>query len=356
MNKNDRNYYIDFLKFIFSVIIVFYHSWVFSGTYGNGIFNNGYFAVDFYFIVTGYLLMNTINKEKSTRDSLGISTFKFIKNKFKRIIPYVILSFILGYIFIYGKSGLNLSILLSNSTIAEFFQIGIFGFGLNINSACWYISTMFFVLLIFYPIAKKNKENFTYLIIPIFILFTLVFINFNNININDPLGIKYLFINGFYKGIIFTSLGVICYEISQYLKNIKTSNKQKWTFTIIETLIYLILIYNMNNLKIGSILVAILFTFNIAVTFSNQSYMGSLFKSKKWQELGKFGFIIFLNNCAVRTFLLNKNYGFSYYKMLIIYFSIVIIISFLSYILIEIVLKKRYSIKKHIKTPTKYRS
>lgn len=62
--ETNYNYIIDALKFVFSFIIVIYHSWCFSGTWGNGYFQYGFLAVDFYFIVTGYLMMNSINKKK----------------------------------------------------------------------------------------------------------------------------------------------------------------------------------------------------------------------------------------------------------------------------------------------------
>jgi peptidoglycan/LPS O-acetylase OafA/YrhL len=72
------NYFIDLLKFIFSVIIVFYHSWIFTGEYGAGFFNHGYLAVDFYFIVTGYLMMQSIAKEKDGNQKISnIDRFEF---------------------------------------------------------------------------------------------------------------------------------------------------------------------------------------------------------------------------------------------------------------------------------------
>ena len=86
--------------------------------------------------------------------------------------------------------------------------------------------------------------------------------------------------------LIFIPLGAICYEISNYIRN-----------------------FNL------SIVIAILFTINIAITFSNQSYIDQIFKSNVWQKLGQFGFIMFLNNCAIRKVLLNRNYGLSYKKI-----------------------------------------
>ena len=58
MKKEGQNYFIDFLRFVFSVGILLYHSWSFTGEFGKGLFNAGYLGVDFFFIVTGYLMIN----------------------------------------------------------------------------------------------------------------------------------------------------------------------------------------------------------------------------------------------------------------------------------------------------------
>lgn len=163
MEKNDQNYCIDFLKFIFSVIIVLYHSWTFTGVYGNGYFNRGYCVVDFYFIVTGYLLMNTISKKykKYKDEDIGKLSVKYIYNKVKNIFPYIFLAFIFGLLFTYGKS-LNLNILFSDSIILEIFQLSFLGKGITVNIATWYISAMLIILFISFPLILKFKNNYLF--------------------------------------------------------------------------------------------------------------------------------------------------------------------------------------------------
>ena len=116
IKKNTENYYIDFLRFIFSFIILFYHSWLFTGNFGNGLFNAGYYGVDFYFIVTGYLMMNSISKKKEGKDTLK-STFQYIYNKFKRLFLSLILCFLIRIIFTYGRKCLDIILVLLNIII-----------------------------------------------------------------------------------------------------------------------------------------------------------------------------------------------------------------------------------------------
>lgn len=334
-SEQNRSYYIDFLKFIFSFIIVVYHSHVFSSGFGHGIFNHGYYAVDFYFIVTGYLMMNSIYKEKEPKESIGEQTFTFIKNKIKKLLPNLIFSFIIGYILIYKDTLSTISRLFSDFILSEFLQLSILDYPMSINTSWWYISSMIIVLMLLYPFAKKKKD-FSYLICPIIIVFSIAYIRNNNISVNDPIASVGIFKNGFYKALIFIPLGAICYEFSNYVRNLNLNQNKRILISIFETLSYMFLIYNMHFLKVGSIFIAVLFTINIAITFSNQSYIAQIFKSNVWQKLGQFGFIMFLNNCAIRKVLLTKNYGLSYKKMLLVFVIIVITISLIQYIMVEI--------------------
>lgn len=93
-----ENYFIDFLRFIFSIIILLYHSWSFAGEYGNGIFNSGMFAVDFYFIVTGYLMINSMYKRERNTNILK-DNLDYIFKKWKSLFPSLLRKLWILYFF-----------------------------------------------------------------------------------------------------------------------------------------------------------------------------------------------------------------------------------------------------------------
>jgi len=347
MNKsnNKRNYYVDFLKLIFSIIIVYYHSWMFNGNYSY--FERGFYAVDFYFIITGFLFIKSLEKiyNKKTKEPIGLLNIKFIFKKIKDILPSIIFVFIIGYFLVFRRSSFDYNVIFSNNIITEFLSLGFLGNGMAINSACWYVSVMVVVLFILFPIVYKYKKNFNYLISPLIIFFSIGICNYFNIYINSPLERGYIFINGFYKGLIFINLGVISYELCCYLKNIDLTKKIRIIGTVFETLIYIFLIINMHYSVAGSYVSAILFTFNIALTFSNISYTADLFNSERYQKMGKFGFCLYLSNIPVRTFIMAK-FAYSYGRMLLVYWILVLIISSLSYFFSQFVIKKIS--KKHL--------
>lgn len=346
-NSNKRNYYIDFLKLVFSIIIVYYHSWIFIEDSYNSYFGRGFYAVDFYFIVTGFLFIKSLEKiyNKKTKDPIGLLDIKFVFNKIKGILPNIIFVFIIGYFLVFRRSSFDHSIVFADSIITEFLSLGFLGKGMAINSACWYVSVMIVVLFILFPIVYKYKKNFNYLICPLIIFFTIGICGYNDIYINNPLGRSYMFIDGFYKGLIFINLGVLSYELCCYLKKIKLNKQIRIFMTIIETLIYIFLILNMHYIVAGSYVTAILFTLNIALTFSNISYTSELFNSEIYQKMGKFGFCLYLSNIPVRTFV-NEKFPSGYGKMLLIYWMIVLIISISSYIFSEFIMKKLKESKK----------
>lgn len=346
MELNKQNYYIDFLKFVFSLIIVFFHTWIFNGVFHTGYFNRGYYAVDFYFIVTGYLLFDSVYRKywkKNIKDSeLGKNTFKFVFSKIKGLLPYIGLSFILGFIFTY-LCGLiknfNFSSFLSNNVIAEVLQLSFLEGNYSINTPIWYISVMIVVLFITFPLLVKYKDNYIYFIgIPI-VLFSIGLTNYLGININAPTEAKFIFINGFYKGLIFINLGVISYVLSRWIEKLKITKNYKIILTIFETLGYIFLILAMHYHLCDSYLYGIGFTILVALTFSNQTLVSGLFKSSNWKKLGKFGFVLYLNNYYFINFI-KSYYHYSYRNLVIIYLIHVLVVSILSYILIDIILPK----------------
>ena len=343
MGSNQENYFIDFLRFIFSLCILFYHSWVFSGTYGNGILNNGYLAVDFYFIVTGYLMINSIYNHKKKKVSVLKESFNFIYKKIKKLFPSLLVSFLVGIVFVYGKSIIfQPKLLLSNKFLPELFQLGIFGYELSINSSWWYISAMLFVMALLYPFAIKYNEYYCKYIAPLIIVLTLGIVNMCKININNPVEISFFLRNGFYKALIFIPLGNISYNITNLLKRKKFQKNKIIFLSILEIILYIVLVLNMHYLVIDTFTYAILLMLNICLTFSNVTFATKIFKHTFWKKLGDYGFYIFLCNISIRTYMLRKyvNFGLSYKQLLFRFLIITCLISLMIYIIVEIIYKK----------------
>ncbi len=89
LTHNKRNGEIDFLRFLFASIILLHHSslvlcdeiWLFLG---------GSLAVEFFFLVSGYLLMASVvkaNQKTKPSTMLGTETSDLLLRKIQSIIP-----------------------------------------------------------------------------------------------------------------------------------------------------------------------------------------------------------------------------------------------------------------------------
>lgn len=334
---NGQNYFIDFLKFIASLIIVLYHSWVFSPN-NDSHFIFGYLVVDFYFIVCGYLMMKSLNKRND-------ETYVFMEKRIKRLLPAIIVCFIVSYIFTFGRNAFTLSAIFSNQVWGDLFLLKTYGYGGAISVAWWYLSAMLFTLALLYPLARKYKKTYTHYIAPLIIVVTLALVSSFNISFEFHPAVTLVFCNGFFKAVIYMALGSMAYDVSGYISKKKIKNKTKLLLTIYEFLIYILLFTNTYTSFMGLIPFAILFTLNVCITFSNITYSKNIFKHKIWNKLATYGFYLYLVHGAVRTYFMRHN-TYKYNSMLLKYFVVSLIVTAFVYFILEYIYPKIKNKKK----------
>ena len=82
--KSARNGEIDVLRFVFSIIIVLHH---FDQTFPIGMMKDGYIAVEFFFMVTGFLMVHSLHKlepQPKGASEIADATWRFVFRKIKR--------------------------------------------------------------------------------------------------------------------------------------------------------------------------------------------------------------------------------------------------------------------------------
>ena len=346
-----RNYEIDFWKFVFSICIVIYHARQFQYIGDPVIFAYGNLLVDFFFVVSGYLMIAKISDKKKSQN-IGKDTWKFIISKLKPIYPYILLSFIFGLTL--KMIFLTYDISYYYNSFFEVLQLQMFGI-LNsrqiyqtVNGASWYISAMLFVFLIIYPIALKYKKTFTPLIAPISIFVLCFYINFNNIDIFDPLAVTKFLPNGLFRAFLSINIGCVTYELALLMRKIKFNNFSKKLFTVLEFIMVIIIFRFIQYGLMGftNLIIPFIFGIFVLIIFSNISYINRLFYSKKWQLFSKFGFVMYLNNVYIRD-ILKMSEIVSYKYNLIGLISFCIIISIISLLIVDLL--NKFIDKKKIK-------
>lgn len=91
-----RNFALDFLKFVFAVLIVLFHSNRFSNSVDERIIINGSKGVEFFFIVSGCMLAMSAEKREAG-PSLGKDTWQFLKHKFMGLMPNYYIAWIFSF-------------------------------------------------------------------------------------------------------------------------------------------------------------------------------------------------------------------------------------------------------------------
>lgn len=133
-----KNSLIELFRFLFALWVLYYHSFV---PYKGEMFGQGYLAVEFFFVLSGFFLMRSIDKyiHRPTKEGL----LSFLKHRFKSIaIPFLIGEvFVLIYSFVFEIS-YNL----------------FFGY-------LWYIRDLFIAMTCIFLLRKYIKKEKTFYII-----------------------------------------------------------------------------------------------------------------------------------------------------------------------------------------------
>jgi len=246
---NQHNYEMDFLKLLFMFIIVALHSENILGH--RVIMFSGALAVEFFFLVSGYLLAKSADKVILLREKdnnplkIGQETIKFVFHKYGLIFPALLVCIILnvGIRAYFGARSFDLII---NSTW-ELLCGQMYGFSAYYSTGVeWYLSVLFAASWIVFPMYLKNRDIFKNVIAPLIMLFILGWISLTYGNLGDAPGTwSGFWFKGMIRCIAEVSAGVICYSVAQKLSKINWTKWGHLLLTVIELLCYVVSILYM---------------------------------------------------------------------------------------------------------------
>lgn len=170
---NTKNNAITIWRIIFTYAILIHHFDIkFGLTQEFGMINGWYIGVEFFFIVSGYLLYTGLDK-LSEKCHSGLDYFVY---RYKKIYPYYLGAFLFSLICwiavtedVWLKDVVELLFM-------QFFEIfALHGIGLDagwsyINNTTWFISVMFISGFIIYHCLIKWKDNFVRFVAPLIIM------------------------------------------------------------------------------------------------------------------------------------------------------------------------------------------
>ena len=292
-----RNGKIDFFKFVFSLIIVFHHSKMLVGE-ENSLFLGGSFAVEFFFIVSGCLMMASIKRASEAHSSLllGKETRNYIKKKVKPLFPEMLLSYCIALVFVsYAQSRNIIGLFMRSFHSLMLWDMS----GLReepINTATWYISAMLLCMAILYPLIRKFPDIMLSVVIPLSILLILGYFNGNRTSPRGPtewLGLTY---KGNLRAFAELGIGICCYPLIQIVKKTHYTIFGRILLTITEILCYISLIVYMQFKEASGLdyFFIPVFAIAIVISFSHKSIGSHFFDNKVTGYLAKYSLSLYL--------------------------------------------------------------
>lgn len=335
MKAKARNGKVDFYKFIFSIVVILYH-------FGNAVkydyklFPRGYIAVEFFFIVSGFLFAKSLSKYEYNKDTLIKNSLSFMGKKYRSFLPYhffvCIATFALCCIS-YGWSFKELCFNVINS-LSDIFLVQMCGIShMSLLGHEWYLSAMILAMFILTPILIKFRRNYSCYMAPIiaFVILGLLSNNYGTLNtVKAWNGFVY---SGLLRAIAEISLGCICYAIYES-KFFERFNKV--ILIIMELLIYIgVLIYanGCSDISLEFPIVCFI-AVGVTISFCDKASIGFL-NNRFILFLGKLSFPIYLNQLWVRQIIAKLDWPYGYWTHALFYIAAVIAASLLCILIMD---------------------
>ena len=173
--KKTRNGEIDFLRFIFMLIIVLLHL-------TEGICPQGNISVEFFFTLSGFLMARHAERiaesGSMTTDKIADETWVFLKGKVSSFYRYYFFSFVLVVLYNLILLHKGLMTIIKN-LFSSIPTLSLTFFALNYDTvsfyvgATWYLSAMLIAMLILYPILLRNYRFAVKIVFPLIAIFLL---------------------------------------------------------------------------------------------------------------------------------------------------------------------------------------
>lgn len=307
-----KNPIIELLRFLFASIILLFHAGADAGILNQrysiwgvevSFFKYGYLGVEFFFVVSGFLMAKTAHKASEmdkNSNNIGWETARFLQHKVKAIMPvYCIACVLVSSYFLYcGKELIFLCerlpsiILLQRTGVVEKEYIGL----------AWYLSSMIIGMAIIYPVLRKHYDIYTMCIGPVIgVLIIGYFIHETGYlgGVSDWLGITY---KCNYRAVAELSLGTTCYELSRRAlekQDRKWLSKLVWSAISISALVIVIINICGTDRIYNDGIILLLICVIVVVTFSKIG----LLSAKDPSQIHGYRLLCYLGELSMPLFL-----------------------------------------------------
>lgn len=309
MSNKGKNGRVEFLRFIFAIGILFFHihkRFAVNGNISIGIkgiyfFNHGYIGVEFFFLVSGYLLAASAYSKRNVGTQLiGTETAGMMWKKIKNVFPYhlfaMILTVIVNAYFLYDTAKARLAYAVDSW--ASLFFVQAFGFDSSwANKLTWYLDVWLMVTFIFWYFLRKHYDVFVKIACPLLALFVLGYMSHEYHSLAGIDGWTGHFYKCFLRGLAEMALGCSAYSLTRRLNKINLTVQGKRVLAVLELVCYLLVLgYAVTGIDPKySYATLFIMLLGLILTFSNVNPCHEIFDKPVFAWCGKMSLLIYLN-------------------------------------------------------------
>jgi len=353
-------YVLDAFRGFAAIFVFLLHMPKLSWFTNNSFINNSEIFVDFFFVLSGFVIFHNY-KQKLTK----VSDLKFfLKKRFKRLVPlhiyalFIILILELVKYLLYDSFPFTEKPFERNTIPSFFTQLFLLNATplsltelINWNGPSWSVSAEIIAYIVFafstIYIKTKLKKKVFYPLLFIVVGYLFFFLKFSSFNVATYLKFEFI------RGIIGFYFGVLTYQIWQDVKH-RLNKLSIIVFNFLELITISILITLINY---ATLLTKYFFIYHsafsillIVFTFE-KGYISSVLKLKVFQKLGLWSYSIYLNHLLiviVFTMLIQKAKVIDNTYIIIYEFLALLIVCFYSSQTYKYIEAKFYKTKKRV--------
>lgn len=306
--KSRRNGRIEILRFVFAFIVLLHHSRYLLGD-DNCYFLGGSLGVEFFFIVSGYLMMNTVDRIVSSKNyntipvdkNLANEIASFIKKKVQAILPQFPIAWFIGLLFV---------IILNHMTIVDAFEefkqdfwelsllkmTGIYYGGLD--GVMWYISSMLICMTILYPLLRRFPHMMRKIWCPFLALMFLGMMCILDGHPRNPTKVYSIIYKGNIRAFAEICIGIWSYDIVRKIKSVNWSKLAGFIFEILQLAGYGMAIIYMYSDKPGKddYFFLMVLSISIILSFAQVGILSDAFNNRFSMILGRFSAAMYFSH------------------------------------------------------------
>ncbi|MBQ7817708.1 MAG: acyltransferase [Oscillospiraceae bacterium] len=345
-SPRNRNGKIDFLKFLFAALVLVHHSRYVVGD-KNSLFLGGSFAVEFYFLVSGYLMMASIKKMSERTVSLGAETGAFLLKKYKSFCPEILITYVIAFAVTYLGQKTKFFTLLS-TTFSEILLINMTGiWAKSVNGAIWYLSSMLIAMAFLFPLLRKYGDTALYVIIPVGSVLLLGWFCGNVKSPRNPtewLGWTY---KGNIRALAELGLGITLYPIVEKIKKLNFTVFGRILLTAVEYICYAQLLHYMytSTATRKDFFYLLVYAIALIISFSQMGIDTVVFRGSFFSWLGKFSFPLYLSHHFYSKNIRAFFPDYSDKRLLVVYYGISVLTALFVMFLSDLIRKHGSKLK-----------